>query len=123
MNANKLLKNVAARCIDRCNNNGEIQLDLDEMWRGRARVFFSSIVDLCDKRDLQNDLSILWDINGMATICDQGDRLWQYLINLPGFVFGEPVHLRSVSQHYWLLGKFNEVILSSIYEQEDLERI
>lgn len=114
MKDNNLFQAISEQCIERCKSHGSVPLALDDMWRGRAVVFFAAIAEASLKFDLKNDPSILWDLSRLSTVCDGRDKLTQYLLNVPGFVFDEPVPLVAFSQHYWLMSKFNQVILRTI---------
>lgn len=122
MSYNPVLSCIADRCIEAIKQDQVT--DLCDMWRGRGFVFFNGLSEACHRFNFQDDPSCLWDINCLASACQGQERgkLWQYLANLPGFFDGEPAPLVACSQHFWLLNKFSEVILTAIDDHKNMAR-
>lgn len=118
-NYNPVLLNIAMSCVDAIKKDDVV--DLDDMWKGRALRFFKGLAETCHQFDFKDDLSCMWNINYLASACQKGGELSQYLIDLPDFNFSEPAQVDSFKQHFWLLSKFNDVMLSATSDYQNMQ--
>lgn len=117
---NPVLLNVAMSCVNAIKQDDVV--NLDDMWKGRSLRFFNGLIETCQQFDFKDDLSCIWNINYLASACQEGDTLHQYLLDLPGFNFNESPKVESFIMHFWLIDKFNDVILSAISDYQNMQK-
>lgn len=106
------LKHVAETCLEACRNRTMNACVPDDMWRGRGIQFFSAVIDLCETTDLHEDLSLMFDLKRLRAYCESKGKLWDYLVNLPGFCMSEDISPAAFAQHYRLMELFTPIINS-----------